>query len=123
MSEDGRTASLDVKDLLEFDRLVFLGNADIPTRLSFHIEYTRDSGPPHWVRPAGGAYGPNQWSGAMWNAKAKGRFSAAYVDGSGAWSGTIDSEGAPDQTVLNGIVLPFGHMGFEANGRFASPIR
>ena len=108
LSEDGATATLDVKDLLEFDRILFLGNANIPTRLSFHIEYTRESGRPTLIKPIPNpaGYDSHQWSGAMWNAKASGWFTASYLDGSESWSGTIDSAGAPGQAP-NGIALPY----------------
>jgi hypothetical protein len=55
------------------------------------------------------------WSGVMWNAKATGTFSASYDDGSFSVSGTMDSSSTQPTF---GIVLPFGHMGYEANGVF-----
>ena len=116
VTEGGRSASLQVTDLLEFDRFQFLGPGNVQMRLTFHIDYTRDPGSPTFIRPGStDPMSPFNWSGVMWNARAKGTFSASYDDGSFSVSGTTDS--ASTQPTF-GIVLPFGHMGYEANGAF-----
>jgi hypothetical protein len=114
--DGGRSASLQVTNLLEFDRFQFLGPGNVKMHLTFHIDYTRDAGKPTFVEPTStDPLSPFNWAGVMWNAKAKGTFSAAYDDGSFSVRGTTDS--ASTQPTI-GIVLPFGHMGFEANGVF-----
>jgi hypothetical protein len=114
--DEGRSASVEANNLLEFDRFQFLGPGNVKMYLTFHIDYTRDPGPPTLIRPTStDPMSPFNWAGVMWNAKAKGTFSASYDDGSFSVSGTTDS--ASTQPTF-GITLPFGHMGFEANGVF-----
>ncbi len=119
VSDDGRSASIQVTNLLEFDRFQFLGPGSVKMHLTFHIDYTRDPGKPTWIKPTStDPLSAFNWAGVMWNAKATGTFSAAYDDGKFSVSGTTDSA-STQHTV--GIVLPFGHMGVEANGRFSEP--
>lgn len=117
LDEDGRSATLDVENVLEFDRFQFLGPGNVPSHLTFHIGYQRGGGPPTVIRPTStDPLSQFNWAGVMWNASATGTFSVAYDDGSFSATGTLDS--ASTQTTY-GIVLPFGHFGYEANGVFA----
>ena len=103
--------------MLEFDRFVALGPGNVPSHLTFHVDYQREGGRPTVIEPTSAdPLSPFNWSGLMWNGRATGTFSVSYDDGSFSASGTLDS--ASSQTT-HGIVLPFGHLGLEANGVFA----
>ena len=109
---EGNTAVLNVRNLLEFDRFQFFGPGNVPMHLTFDTTYVKSGKPTHVVPLTSDPLSPFNWAGEMWNATAKGSFSARYDDGSWWVTGTMDSalmvEGSP------------GHMGHERNGSFVS---
>jgi hypothetical protein len=108
---EGNTAVLNVSNLLEFDRFQLFGPGNVATHLSFNTTYVKSGAPTHVVPLTHDPLSPFNWAGEIWNATAKGTFSARYDDGSFSVTGTMDSalmvEGSP------------GHMGNERNGVFA----
>ena len=109
--EDGRlTADLKVQKLLEFDRFQLLGPGNVAMHLTFDTTYSTTGKPTVRVPLSSDPLSPFNWAGKMWEATAKGKFSASSDDGSFSVTGKMDSalatEGAP------------GHMGYEQNGVF-----
>lgn len=109
----GNVAVLNVSNLVEFDRFQAFGPGNVPMHLSFDTTYVKSGAPTIIVPRTNDPLSPFNWAGEMWNATAKGSFSASYDDKSWSVTGTMDSalmvEGAP------------GHMGHERNGAFALP--
>ena len=115
--EDGSVRVLHVDRLLEFDRFQLLGPGNVPVHLTFDTTYRITSKVPTLITPlSSDPLSAFNWSGKMWNASAKGRFSFSYDDGSFAVEGTMDSAVAGEST-LGGAL---GHMGHERNGVFAT---
>lgn len=84
-----------------------LGNAGVPTTVSFDITFTKSGSPRHVQPTSADPLSPFHWAGEMWEATNSGTFSVAHNDGSGfSASGTFSSMGN------------FGQMGTERNGSF-----
>jgi hypothetical protein len=112
--EEGSTAVLRIKNLLEFDRFQVFGPGNEATHLSLVTTYRRLPGKPTRVVPlTNDPLSPYNWAGTIWEATAKGTFSAAYDDGTFSVTGTMDSAVATEGTP--------GHIGRERNGVFARP--
>lgn len=113
--EDGATRVLKVNNLLEFDRFQAFGPGSVPTHLTFETTYAREPGEPTIIVPlTGDPMSAFNWAGEMWEATAKGSFSARYDDGSFSVTGTFDSALAVEATQGGAR----GHMGHERNGVF-----
>jgi hypothetical protein len=109
--EDNSTAVLKINNLLEFDRFQIMGPGNEAMHLTFETTYQMKPGKPTIVVPLSNdptsAY---NWAGTIWEATAKGTFSASYDDGTFSVTGTMDSVVATEGTP--------GHMGHERNGIF-----
>ena len=109
---DNGTAVLKIRNLLEFDRFQIMGPGNEAMHLSFETTYRKLPGKPTRVVPlTNDPLSPYNWAGNIWEATAKGKFSATYDDGSFSVTGTMDSALATEGTP--------GHMGRERNGVFA----
>jgi hypothetical protein len=111
VGEDNRTAVLKIDNLLEFDRFQIMGPGNEAMHLSFDTTYQMLPGKPTKVVPlSNDPMSPYNWAGLIWQATAKGTFSAGYDDGTFSVTGTMDSALATEITP--------GHMGHERNGLF-----
>jgi hypothetical protein len=109
--EDNRTGVLKINNLLEFDRFQIMGPGSVATHLTFDTTYKMLPGKPTFVVPlSNDPTSPYNWAGTIWEATAKGTFSASYDDGTFSVTGTMDSALATEITP--------GHMGLERNGIF-----
>ena len=87
-----------------------VGPGNVAMHLTFDTTYSTTGKPTVRVPLSSDPLSPFNWAGKMWEATAKGKFSASSDDGSFSVTGKMDSahatEGAP------------GHMGYEQNGIF-----
>jgi hypothetical protein len=103
-----------------------MGPGDYRMHLTFDTTYKKKPGKPTIIVPRpdpdpktwvnGDPTDIFNWAGEIWEATAKGTFSARYDDGSFSVTGTMDS-------AVTSPVLPYqgtteGHMGHERNGVF-----
>ncbi len=111
--DNGRAAVLKVRNILVFDRFQVMGPGNEATHLTFDTTYRVVPGKPTKIVPlTNDPMSPNNWAGTIWQATAKGSFSAAYDDGTFSVTGTMDSALAQEGTP--------GHYGHERNGVFVS---
>jgi hypothetical protein len=109
--ENNRTAVLRIKNLLEFDRFQIMGPGNEAVHMTFDTTYKMLPGKPTLVVPlSNDPMSGYNWAGSIWEATAKGTFSASYDDGTFSVTGTMDSALATEITP--------GHMGLERNGIF-----
>lgn len=112
VAPDNLTAVLKIDNLLEFDRFQIMGPGNVAMHMSFETTYRMLPGKPTIVVPlTSDPMSPYNWAGTIWQATAKGTFSASYDDGTFSVRGTMDSAVATEITP--------GHMGHERNGIFA----
>lgn len=123
--DDSGTAVLKIENLLEFDRFQIMGPGNERMHLTFDSKYTKQPGKPTRIVPRpdpdpktfnGDPTGIFNWAGVIWEATAKGTFSARYDDGSFSVTGTMDSAVASPLLPWQGTAQ--GHMGHERNGIF-----
>jgi hypothetical protein len=116
---------LEVKNLLEIDRFQIMGPGDVPTHLTFDTIYRKKPGRPSIIVPSslqpagfnGDPTGIFDWAGEIWEATAKGSFTASYDDGTFWVKGTMDSTVTSPKLPWQGHAK--GHMGHQRNGVFA----